>query len=279
MRELAIREVAEQTGLAAGTIRMWEQRYGFPNPARSSSGYRLYSEEDVDTLRRVLTLRESGLSVPAAMERARIASEQATDHPSIFGAVPHAGRARRLRKRTLIHLSRAIEDETLASAANPIVLGAFQRARHYEGVRHRYERMAKAADVAAVFADFGPDHHTVVHEHEPVEIGISTEDPMGHEWAVVVDAPGFSVCLVAWEPPTKREPETDRDRVFECFWTLDPAAVRKATHAGAAVARESAPQVAQKIEDLLAERPLGAESDVDALERLAMRMVRYLEVG
>src|SRR4051812_48829272 len=184
MRELAIREVAEQTGLAAGTIRMWEQRYGFPNPSRSSSGYRLYSEEDVDTLRRVMTLRESGLSVPAAMERARIASEQATDHPSIFGAVPHAGRARRLRKRTLIHLSRAIEDETLASAANPIVFGAFQRARHYEGVRHRYERMAKAADVAAVFADFGPDHHTVVHEHEPVEIGISTEDPMGHEWAV-----------------------------------------------------------------------------------------------
>src|SRR4051794_15073638 len=106
MRELAIREVAAQTGLAAGTIRMWEQRYGFPTPSRSSSGYRRYSEDDVETLRRVVSLRESGLSVPAAMERARMASASATDHPSIFGAVPHGGRARRLRKRTLVHLSR-----------------------------------------------------------------------------------------------------------------------------------------------------------------------------
>jgi DICT domain-containing protein len=102
---------------------------------------------------------------------------------------------------------------------------------------------------------------------------------MGHEWAVVVDAPGFSVCLVAWEPPVSRPPVSDMERVFECYWTLDPAAVRRATHAGAAVARGSAPEIAQRIETLLAERPLGAQSSVDALERLAMRMVGYLEAG
>ena len=39
---LSIREVAEQTGLAPGTIRMWEQRYGFPSPRRTASGYRRY---------------------------------------------------------------------------------------------------------------------------------------------------------------------------------------------------------------------------------------------
>jgi len=279
MSELAIREVAEQTGLAAGTIRMWEQRYGFPTPARSSSGYRVYSNDDVETLRRVVHLRESGLSVPAAMERARAELATPTDHPSIFGAVPHGGRARRLRKRTLVHLSRAIEDETLASAANPVVLGAFQRARHYETVRHRYVRMAKTAEVAAVFADFGPGHETVVADREPVEVDIHTEDAMGHEWAVVVDAPGFAVCLVAWEPPVKEEPASDRDRIFETFWTLDPDAVRRATRAGASVARDGAPEVADRIEAALERRSDGAEPSVAALERLAMRMVRYLEAG
>src|SRR3954463_8256872 len=211
MRELAIREVAEQTGLAAGTIRMWEQRYGFPTPQRTPTGYRLYSPEDVDTLRRVMALRKSGLSVAAALQRARSVVTGPTDRPSIFGAVPHGGRARRLRKRTLVALSRAIEDEPLASAAGPIVLGAFQRARHYRGVEHRYRRLARAADVAVGFADFGADHAFEPQDGVPVELNISTDDPMGHEWTVVIDAPGFSVCLVAWEPPVPSAPERDRD--------------------------------------------------------------------
>src|SRR4051794_23806011 len=279
MSDLAIRDVAEQTGLAAGTIRMWEQRYGFPTPQRTPAGYRLYSPEDVETLRRVVSLRSTGLSVSAALERARSAGTGPTDRPSIFGAVPHGGRTRRLQKRTLVALSRAIEDETLASAARPIVLGAFQRGRHYRGVAHRYERLAQVADLAAVYADFGDDHETVLAEGKPAEVGIRTQDPMGHEWAVVVDAPGFSVCLVAWEPPVVQAPGSDLDRVFETYWTLAPEAVRRATAAGASVARKTAPAVADRLDELLADRPLGADSSVAALETLTMRMVGYLEAA
>ena len=68
--DLAIKDVAERTGIAAGTIRMWEQRYGFPVPGRNASGYRRYTEDDVDALRKVLALRHRGLSVPAAISRA-----------------------------------------------------------------------------------------------------------------------------------------------------------------------------------------------------------------
>ena len=50
---------------------MWEQRYGFPEPERTTAGYRVYSEDDVEALRRVLAYRDRGLSVPAAVERAR----------------------------------------------------------------------------------------------------------------------------------------------------------------------------------------------------------------
>ena len=104
MKGLAIKDVAERTGIAAATIRMWEQRYGFPEPARTASGYRVYTDEDVEALRRVSTFRESGLSVPAALERAQAASG-ATDRPSIFGAIAAGDEpvpARRLRKSTLL---------------------------------------------------------------------------------------------------------------------------------------------------------------------------------
>src|ERR1700741_2449111 len=128
VRSLAIKDVAEQTGLAAGTIRMWEQRYGFPEPARPPAGYRVYTPEAGITLRRVIAFRGRGLSVPAALERAR-AMEAATDRPSIFGAIASGDapvRPQRLRRRTMLALSQAIEDEAMARAAGPIVVASFQ---------------------------------------------------------------------------------------------------------------------------------------------------------
>ena len=274
MKALAIREVAEQTGLAAGTIRMWEQRYGFPEPERTPAGYRLYSEDDVETLRRVITLRETGLSVPAALERARASATAVTDRPSIFGAVPSAGRTRMLRKKTLIAMSRAIEDETLARAAGPVILGAFQRERHFRTVSHRYRRLADAADASAVFADFAEPREPV---EGPAEVPIEAGAAIGHEWAVVVDAPSFSVCLCAWEPPVRHAPEDDLDRRFETFWTLEPGAVRQAALAGASVAGVTAPSVGERLHGVLAERPLGAAGATEALEALTARMIGYLE--
>ena len=110
---LSIKEVAEQTGLAPGTIRMWEQRHGFPGPRRTASGYRRYDPDDVETLRRARAHRQRGLSVSAALERAR-ETGGGSDHPSIYAAVAgtdHGARPQVLRKSTLIALSRAIEHE------------------------------------------------------------------------------------------------------------------------------------------------------------------------
>ena len=154
MKKLAIKDLAEQTGVAAGTIRMWEQRYGFPEPARTAAGYRIYTEQDVVTLRRVVAYRDRGLSVPAALERAR-SLEGATDRPSIFAALASGDapvRPQRLRKPTLVALSRAIEEEAMARAAGPVVIGAFQSERNYRAVEHRYRRLAHVADAVGVFA-------------------------------------------------------------------------------------------------------------------------------
>ncbi|HEX5922974.1 MAG TPA: DICT sensory domain-containing protein, partial [Baekduia sp.] len=217
--ELAIKDVAERTGIAAGTIRMWEQRYGFPAPERTSSGYRRYTEDDVDALRKVLALRHRGLSVPAAISRAQDTGG-ASDHPSIYAAVAAQDATARpliLKKATLVALSKAIEHEALALAAAPIVFGAFQQERFYRRVEPRYRRLALHADAAAVFADFsaGVRHP----DGAPAEIPISCDDALGNEWAVIIDAPGYAACLMAWEQPGVIEPggSGDADRRFEAI--------------------------------------------------------------
>src|SRR3954465_1730805 len=176
---------------------MWEQRFGFPEPARTPGGYRVYTPEDVAALRRVVAFRRRGLSVPAALERARSA-EGPAGRGSIFAALSDGPvRPQRLHKRTLIALSRAIEEEAIARAAGPVVFAAFQAERNYRAVEHRYRRLARVADAVVVFADFPAAQ--VGSDDEPLEAPIARGDSLGHEWAVVVDAPGFAACLVGWE--------------------------------------------------------------------------------
>jgi DICT domain-containing protein len=281
VKGLAIKQVAERTGVAAATIRMWEQRFGFPAPERTPAGYRVYSDADVAALQRVAALRESGLSVAAALERARAASA-ATDRPSIFGAIAcgeDAVPARQLRKSTLLAISRAIEDETLARAAAPVVVGAFQAVRNFHAVEHRYRRLALAADACVVFADFEAVREV---PGEPIEIPIAAGDAMGDEWAVVIDAPGYAACLLAWETPESQRDRRehrllDRDRRFETVWTLDPRVVRRAALAGAALAGQAVPELGERLETMLGDRPLAFEAPAPGLTALTNRILDYMD--
>jgi DICT domain-containing protein len=278
MSGLAIKDIAEQTGIAAGTIRMWEQRYGFPSPERTSSGYRRYSDEDVSALRRVQAYRHRGLSVPAAIERAREACTE-TDRPSIYAAVMSASpglRPQVLRKSTLVALSRAIEHEAIARAAAPVLVGAFQHEPFYRAVEGRYRRLARCADAAVVFADFA---HESKPQGGPVEIPIPPEAALGNEWAVVIDAPGYAACLLAWEQPGVTTPgdADDGSRRFEAIWTLDPEATRRAATVGARLAAKADPEYGARLEQLLADRPMALEEPVPALTALTNRAVAYIE--
>jgi DICT domain-containing protein len=275
---LAIKDVAERTGIAAGTIRMWEQRYGFPTPERTPSGYRRYSDGDVEALRRVLAYRHRGLTVPAAIERARETGGP-SDHPSIYAAVAagDAGAAPQvLRKSTLVALSRAIEHETLAHAAAPVLFAAFQRDANYRQVEHRYRRLAGVADAAAVFADFPAGLRTP--PGGPVEVPIPPEDALGNEWAVIVDAPGYAACLLAWEHPSASGPgEGDMDRRYEALWTLDPRATRRASQIAARLVCRGDAAVGERFEALLRDRPLAVEEPSPALTALTNRALAYVE--
>lgn len=278
MEQLGIGEVAELTGIAVGTLRMWEQRYGFPVPQRTDSGYRRYSSEDVDVLRRAVALREDGLSVAAALERAREMARPAA-LPSLYGAVVAGNglplRPRRLGKKTLVRISRAIEDEALAQGCAPLCFGAFQQEERYRAVQPRWDALARVADASAVFADFPALRRP---EHAAAEIPIDPSSPLGREWAVVVDAPGYAALLVAWELPEAREAGApDHTRRFEAFWTLDPVHVRSAARVSATLVAGADAELGAEMEGVLADRPLALERPPSALTALTNRMVEYLE--
>ena len=57
---LGIAAVERDTGLSKDLLRVWERRYGFPQPARDAQGERLYPTEQVQRLRLVKRLLDAG---------------------------------------------------------------------------------------------------------------------------------------------------------------------------------------------------------------------------
>ena len=73
-----IQTVSQMTGIPAATLRAWERRYGFPEPERTKSSYRLYSEKDISSIRLLKNLCEQGISPSEAVRtiRARVTEDQ-----------------------------------------------------------------------------------------------------------------------------------------------------------------------------------------------------------
>ena len=57
-----IHAVSEITGVPEATLRAWERRYAVPVPVRTPSGYRLYSQKDVEQVKRMRELCANGMA-------------------------------------------------------------------------------------------------------------------------------------------------------------------------------------------------------------------------
>src|ERR1700675_3947247 len=66
---LNISAVERETGLSKDVLRMWERRYGFPDPVRDDNDKRLYSSEQVAKLRTIKGLMDTGLRPGKLMQR------------------------------------------------------------------------------------------------------------------------------------------------------------------------------------------------------------------
>jgi MerR family transcriptional regulator, light-induced transcriptional regulator len=268
---LKIREVAERSGVPAGTLRMWEERYGFPQPTRLPSGHRRFTEDQVDLVRAVAAARDAGLSLPAAIERVLGAPPERRE--SLYGLL----RLRRpelapelIPKKRMLALSHAIEDECLGRANAPVLVGSFQRERFFRSEEPRWRGFAQTAAIAVAFADFLTRTDT-----QPVQLHVERDQHLDREWAVICFAPGVTAALAGWEPPGQGD-VADLERRFEAFWTVDPELVYEAADAAASLAEREAPKVAAQMRDALGSRPAPSGADVRAVAALARRMVSYV---
>jgi DICT domain-containing protein len=269
---ISIGELVSRTGVNEGTLRMWERRHGFPAPERLPSGHRRYSEADVALVLQVVRDRAAGLSLAAAIERAREAGEP---EPSIFAGVRRRRpelQATRLRKPILLALSRAIEDESCARAERALLFGSFQRERFYRQSERRWRELARTAELAIVFADFARTRRPA---RAPVELALDDAAPMQREWAIVCEAPGHAVCMAGIElPAPRRRPE--RAREFEVIWSLEPEVVRAASEICLGLARRVDPRVVDGVGERAASAPPAPAEQLRLATAIASRALEVL---
>jgi len=197
MDSFSIGVLASRAGTTPGALRAWEQRYALEVGHRTAAGHRRYTDADVDVVRGVLAAKESGLPLQLAVAAVQA---RARPLPSVHGELARAFPelvSRRLSRRTLIAVSRAIEDECLARGDRPIVLGAFQAGHRFERSEERWRELARTAAWCAVVADFGASDPSA----SPIRVDLPADAPMRREWSVVVLGDDLSVVLSAWEVP------------------------------------------------------------------------------
>ncbi len=66
-----IKAVVQQTGIPADTVRAWERRYGVPQPQRTETGRRLYSERDIAAIRWLRERTVAGMTISQAIQQLR----------------------------------------------------------------------------------------------------------------------------------------------------------------------------------------------------------------
>ena len=269
--DLTISEVAERTGIPASTLRMWEARYGFPEPRRPSGSHRRYSDEECRVLIEVKVARDRGLRMSAAIAAARAAVQQAQDsllnglrirHPELpVLALPEP---------FMLALSAALE-ATALEHPHGVLIGAFQDLPAERIAEPVWRDLAKTARAAVLFAGFPGGER----DGSQWRISVPPGTPLAEEWAVVCDTPTWWGCLVGRELRT-RGAKPRGQRTFEAVWSLDPPVVRDAARVGATLASASAPELDDVVAEQLRLPPDVPPSALGEASRFTNRVLEQL---
>ncbi len=281
---LTIGELAARTGVAAGTLRTWETRYGLPSPIREPSGHRRYHSDDVALVLETVRHRASGLSMPRAIEHARSHAQRAEQ--SVFAGLRRRHpelRVQVLGKPAMLALCRAIEDECCAQADRPLLFATFQRTQFYSASRRRWQELSRTAHGALVFADFAPPTSAGPATSGarqgagplPVEVPVPVDSPINREWSLVCDSSEYPGCVVGWERPGDPE-DGDRGRVFETLWSVEPLVVRDAARICAQLSEDFLPGSPFPHWDMLEGAPPRASAETRRASGVLDRMLQYL---
>lgn len=84
-----IQQVSEITGLSKQVIRKWEDRYGIIQPKRLENGYRIYSKEELDLLKKIVSYTNEGYGIKQAAEFAKLEIVNKEGFPTKSGIQSH----------------------------------------------------------------------------------------------------------------------------------------------------------------------------------------------
>lgn len=72
MNHFSIKDVEALTGIKQHTLRIWEQRYGIPQPKRTATNIRFYDDEDIKLLLSVAMLNRKGHKISKITKMSRV---------------------------------------------------------------------------------------------------------------------------------------------------------------------------------------------------------------
>lgn len=81
-----IRTVARRTGVNPVTLRAWERRHGLVRPKRTASGHRLYSDGDIERIRRIMEMLRAGVAIGQVAQALEKAPDEAVETASLDSA-------------------------------------------------------------------------------------------------------------------------------------------------------------------------------------------------
>jgi DICT domain-containing protein len=153
-------------------------------------------------------------SLPAPMP-----SLAAPGQPTPYDVISAARPTTLSTKRLLLPISHTLEQRGLEMALPPMLLSAFQQARHFTPrTADRYRRLASQLPFVAALG--------IGMERAPATgvrgAALSTDDPLAGEWSVLVLGPHFSAALVARD---LGDSGAEPDRRFRYAVTHDRALV------------------------------------------------------
>jgi DNA-binding transcriptional MerR regulator len=267
--------LASRTGVTPGVLRAWENRFGFPAGRRSPAGHRRFTDADVQRVREVLDVRDSGVPLQLAIDavaRRDAGGPPESVHAALVREFPEL-RPQRLGRPALVAASYAVEDESLARADRPVVLGAFQSGYHFGRARHRWDELARTATWSAVVADFASEDLPADPAATPARCQLPPGSPMRREWVVVSVSAGFSAVVSAWEVPTRPGEEPAFESVLSTHRPVALAAARVLVAAARATGATPPPSVGELLDDVT---PRAATPAVEA-DRVWLRALAHLD--
>lgn len=260
--------LAERTGLTPTVLRTWENRFGFPTGTRSASGHRRFTAADVDLVRRVQELRASGMGLSAAVEAVQRRRERPPEsvHAVMAREFPQL-RVQRLGRRALVAASYAVEDEALARAERPIVLGTFQAGDRFADQRRRWDELARTAAWSAVVAEFD-ESLPADPSASPARCQLAQGSPLRREWTVVTVSDTRAALVSAWEVPGTA---AVYESVVSSHRPAAVAAARVLVDAARAAGAEPPAHVAELLDEP------GYETTAADADRLWLRALAHLD--